>query len=105
MRFSSKSKNEKLFDIGSTFRQLRLRKGFKSAELFSYEHELNRTAYWRWENGENITMKNFLKLCDIHKVSPTDIFLMIDKRKLGVRNSELLNEPGSVLYKKKRTRR
>lgn len=94
-------KDQQLSGLGSTLRQLRLRKGFKSAEVFSYENDLNRTAYWRWENGENITMKNFLKLCDIHEISPRDLFELIDCKKDPQR---LLNEPGSVLFKKKRTR-
>ena len=67
-------KNEMLFNLGSTLRVLRMKKGFKSAEVFSYENDLNRTAYWRWENGENITMKNFFKLCDIHDISPKELF-------------------------------
>ena len=54
-------KDEMLINLGIIIRRLRLTKGFKSAELFSYENNLNRTAYWRWENGQNITMKNFFK--------------------------------------------
>jgi hypothetical protein len=93
-----KNRNEQLYDLGCTFRQLRLRKGFKSAEVFSFENDLNRTAYWRWENGENITMKNFLKLCSIHNISPTDVFIMLDNKRNRIKNDSLLNEPGSVLY-------
>ena len=103
MKSNGKLKDEQLYNLGCTLRQLRLRKGFKSAELFSFENELNRTAYWRWENGENITMKNFLRLCDIHKLSPTEIFIMLDNRKNNIKNESLLNEPGSVLYKNKDT--
>jgi hypothetical protein len=91
-------KDETLYSLGSTFRQLRMRKGFKSAEVFSYENDLNRTAYWRWENGENITMKNFLKLCNIHNISPKDLFEILENKDL---KTNLINEPGSVLYKKK----
>jgi hypothetical protein len=90
-------KNTMLYDLGSTFRQLRMHKGFKSAEIFSYENDLNRTAYWRWENGENMTMKNFLKLCNIHQISPKDLFELLENKDL---RSTLMNEPTSVLYKK-----
>jgi hypothetical protein len=100
-----KTKNEILFAIGSTFRQLRMRRGFKSAELFSYENDLNRTAYWRWENGENITMKNFLKLCTIHRLTPKQIFEIIEDRKYRtIDNLSVLNEPGSVIFKKPKKR-
>lgn len=89
-----KSRNELLFSLGSTLRQLRVKKGFKSAELFSYENDLNRTAYWRWENGENITMKNFLKLCNIHQLSPKEIFELVEnKRYKNQINPSLINEP------------
>lgn len=58
-QMESKNQNAILINLGSTLRQLRMRKGFKSAEVFSFENELNRTAYWRWENGKNITMKTY----------------------------------------------
>ncbi len=92
-------KNEMLNNLGSTFRQLRMSRGFKSAEIFSYENDLNRTAYWRWENGKNITMKNFLKLCDIHNITPKEVFEILENKQL---KSNMLNEPGSVLFKKKK---
>lgn len=92
-------KNEMLNNLGSTFRQLRMSRGFKSAEIFSYENDLNRTAYWRWENGKNITMKNFLKLCDIHNITPKEVFEILENKQL---KSNILNEPGSVLFKKKK---
>ena len=92
-------KNEMLLSLGSTFRQLRMIKGFKSAEIFSYENDLNRTAYWRWENGENMTMKNFFKLCTIHNISPKDLFEIIERKSL---KTDFINEPNNVLYKSKR---
>jgi hypothetical protein len=97
-----KSKDEVLSNIGSTLRQLRMSKGFKSAEVFSYENDINRTAYWRWENGENITMKNFLKLCEIHNITPRELFEICDDKKI---KSTLMNEPNSVLFKKSRRRK
>lgn len=96
-----KKTNSILTNLGSTLRQLRMRKGFKSAEVFSFENDLNRTAYWRWENGQNITMKNLIRLCDIHKITPKELFEIIEnKYSLEYRN-ELLNEPNSVLIKSK----
>src|SRR3954471_16831241 len=97
-----KQKNELLFSVGSTFRQLRQNKGFKSAEVFSYENELNRTAYWRWENGENITMKNFIKLCEIHHITPKELFEILEDKN---QKANLLNEPTSVLFKKGRNKK
>lgn len=101
-----RTKNELMFALGSTFRQLRMKKGFKSAELFSYENDLNRTAYWRWENGENITMKNFLKLCNIHKLTPRQVFEIVENRKYKPYETLiLLNEPESVLFNDKKKKK
>lgn len=80
MKQNKKDKNEMLINVGVAIRKLRLKKGFKSAEMFSYENNLNRTAYWRWENGQNITMKNFFKICNIHKLSPREFFELFDKK-------------------------
>ncbi|MBK8586086.1 MAG: helix-turn-helix domain-containing protein [Bacteroidetes bacterium] len=99
-----KISNPILINLGSTLRQLRMRKGFKSAELFSFENELNRTAYWRWENGQNITMKNLIRLCDIHKITPRELFEIIENRYSMEHRNELLNEPGSVLIKNKKSK-
>ncbi len=82
MKNNRKIKNEALIDLGIAIRKLRIRKGYKSAELFSYENNLNRTAYWRWENGQNLTMKNFFKLCSIHNLSPKDFFMSMERTKL-----------------------
>jgi transcriptional regulator with XRE-family HTH domain len=97
-------KNEILYSLGSTLRQLRMGKGFKSAEIFSYENDLNRTAYWRWENGENITMKNFLKLCEIHNISPKEVFEIVELKKNSNQKQLMFNEPGSVIFKKKHSK-
>jgi len=88
------SRNEALINFGVLLRKLRLQRGYKSAETFSYEYDLNRTAYWRWENGENITMKNFFRLCDIHQKTPKEIFELIEYNpKLIAQNHFYLNEP------------
>ncbi|REJ80441.1 MAG: hypothetical protein DWQ44_07120 [Bacteroidetes bacterium] len=81
MENKKQQKDEKLIDLGIVIRKLRLKQGFKSAEIFSYEFNLNRTAYWRWENGQNITMKNFFRLCSIHNMSPLEVFEMMEKNK------------------------
>ncbi len=86
-------KDEMLINLGIVIRRLRLNKGFKSAELFSYENNLNRTAYWRWENGQNITMKNFFKICGIHDLSPKEVFELMENRYKGLSSLSLASEP------------
>ena len=86
-------KDEMLINLGIVIRRLRLNKGFKSAELFSYENNLNRTAYWRWENGQNITMKNFFKICCIHDLSPRQVFELMENRYKGLSSLSIASEP------------
>jgi transcriptional regulator with XRE-family HTH domain len=87
-------KSEELKNLGILFRLLRMSNGFTSAEQFSYENDLNRTAYWRWENGENITIKNFLKLCEIYKVTPKEFFDIYEKKycKKSATENQIVNE-------------
>jgi len=99
-QMKSNNPSPNLSKLGSILRQLRMHKGYKSAEVFSYEHDLNRTAYWRWENGENITMKNFFKLCEIHKITPKELFDLRESRNNSTTKEKLFNDPNSVIYKK-----
>lgn len=89
-------KDEMLIDLGIVIRRLRLKKGFKSAELFSYENNLNRTAYWRWENGQNITMKNFFKICSIHDLSPKELFEQMEYKPGSPDKLAMAAEPGTL---------
>lgn len=85
-------KDEQLINLGVIIRNLRLKQGFKSAEMFSYENNLNRTAYWRWENGQNITMKNFFKICSIHNIQPSEFFSIMET-KFDSKEFRAFNEP------------
>ena len=66
--------------VGIILRELRLKKGYTSAENFSYDFELNRTNYWRWENGQNITLKNMFRICEIHEITLKDFFQLIENK-------------------------
>ncbi len=65
---------KRLLAIGKQIRQLRIEMGYSSAEIFAYEHNLNRVSYWRIEKGCNITMISLLKILDIHKISLSEFF-------------------------------
>ena len=60
--------------IGSKLKQLRVDKGFSSYENFAYQNDLSRIQYWRMEKGTNFTIKNLLKILDIHKITLEDFF-------------------------------
>lgn len=60
--------------IGDKLKKLRLRAGYKSAETFAYDNELNRVQYWRIEKGANFTMDSLSRVLDIHKISLEEFF-------------------------------
>lgn len=72
--------DDQLKQLGVIIRELRFKKGYRSAENFSYDFDLNRTNYWRWENGQNMTLKNIFKICEIHQISLTNLFELIENK-------------------------
>ena len=64
--------------IGAHIKALRIKKGYTSAEIFAYEHNLNRISYWRMESGNNITMTSLFRILDIHRITLSEFFKDID---------------------------
>lgn len=60
--------------IGNRIKSLRISRGYTSAEIFAYEHDLNRISYWRMEKGSNITISSLLRILDIHQISLSEFF-------------------------------
>ena len=69
--------DDRIIVISQKIKELRIKKGYTSAENFAYDNELNRVQYWRVESGANLTLKTLLKILDIHKISLTDFFQSI----------------------------
>lgn len=74
----SSSQEARLNAIGAQIKTLRIRSGYTSAEIFAYEHDLNRISYWRMEKGSNITMTSLFRILDIHKITLREFFKDID---------------------------
>lgn len=60
--------------IADKIKKLRKERGYKSAEIFAYDNNLNRVSYWRVENGFNITLKTLFRILDIHGISLATFF-------------------------------
>lgn len=60
--------------VAERIKQLRIDGGYTSYENFSFDNEINRVQYWRVEKGQNITMKTFFKILEIHKITPEEFF-------------------------------
>ncbi|WP_423791198.1 helix-turn-helix transcriptional regulator [Millionella massiliensis] len=71
---NKKNTEPRLAAIGARIRELRSSAGYTSHEVFAWEKGLNRVQYWRMENGCNMTMTTFLRICDIFGVTPEDFF-------------------------------
>src|SRR5215212_5539314 len=73
---SSSDMRNMMLSIGSAMRKLRIQKGYKCAEYFAYEYQLNRSAYYGWENGKNISIKKLILVCEALDMSLLEFFQM-----------------------------
>lgn len=70
----TKKSDDEFAKVGARIRELRIKKGYTSAESFAYDHELNRVQYWRMERGTNLTLKALFRILRIHKLHPEEFF-------------------------------
>ncbi len=64
----------RLEKIGRKLKELRLEKGYVSAEFFAWEHKIPRVQYWRMEKDTNFTMSSLLKILDAHNMTLDEFF-------------------------------
>ena len=60
--------------VADRFKQLRIQSGSSSYENFALDHGIGRMQYWRIENGDNLTLKTFFKILQIHGITPEEFF-------------------------------
>ena len=70
----TKTIEKRLGKLGEKLKKLRTKAGYKSAETFAYDNELNRVQYWRMEKGANFTLLSLMRVLDIHKVTLEQFF-------------------------------
>ena len=70
----SKSIEKRLGKLGEKLKKLRIKSGYKSAETFAYDNELNRVQYWRMEKGANFTLLSLMRVLDMHKITLEEFF-------------------------------
>jgi transcriptional regulator with XRE-family HTH domain len=63
-----------LHNLGERFKKLRKETGFSNYEHFAYEHELSRSQYGRYENGEDLRFTSLLKVLKAMNISLKDFF-------------------------------
>lgn len=60
--------------VAGRIKQLRIASGYSSYETFAFDKEINRVQYWKIESGQNITLKTFFKILQIHNLTPEEFF-------------------------------
>ena len=70
-----------MLNIGSAIRRLRVQKGYKCAEYFAYQYQMNRSAYYGWENGKNISLKKLILVCEALDISLLEFFQAVKPQK------------------------
>lgn len=63
-----------LANLGNRIKALRKAKGYKNYEQFAYKHEINRSQYGRYENGEDLRFSSLLKVLKALDVSLEEFF-------------------------------
>ncbi|CAN5553202.1 hypothetical protein BH11BAC1_BH11BAC1_29790 [soil metagenome] len=74
---SSSELRNLMLNIGIAMRKLRIQKGYKCAEIFAYTHQLNRSGYYGWENGKNISIKKLILVCEALDISLLEFFQLV----------------------------
>ena len=54
--------------IGRELKKLRIKEGYKSYEVFSWDNKISRIQYWKMEKGTNCTLKSLKRILDIHNM-------------------------------------
>jgi transcriptional regulator with XRE-family HTH domain len=81
----SKGKSKRLDDdqkifkkIGNRIKQLRIEAGYTNAEKFAFEHEITRSQYANWENGQDMLTSSILRIAKAHGITIQDFFAGIE---------------------------
>ncbi|MFN7913193.1 MAG: helix-turn-helix domain-containing protein [Bacteroidota bacterium] len=69
-----KTKPKEVYALAKRIKQLRLKKGYKSYEIFAYDHNISRSQYGRYEKGEDIRYTSLLKVIRALGVTPKEFF-------------------------------
>ncbi|MBK0401804.1 helix-turn-helix transcriptional regulator [Adhaeribacter sp. BT258] len=69
-----KKEDPDLQKLAKRIRDLRIQKGYTNADYFAYEHNITRTQFNRYENGENIKFTSLMKLIKAFGITPAEFF-------------------------------
>lgn len=70
---------KQLKQLGKRMRELRIQKGFTNYEQFAFTHNINRSQYGKYENGEDLRFSSLLKVIRAHGMTVEEFFDGFDK--------------------------
>lgn len=75
-----KKKDKRLGDFSAIIRRRRVELGHNNAELLANKHNVNRSVYQRWENGEDLNLTSLLKLLEMLEMKGSELFELWENR-------------------------
>ena len=60
--------------VGNRIKELRIRRGYTSYEIFAFDNNINRAQFGRYERGEDLRISSLLRILKALKVSPLEFF-------------------------------
>ena len=69
-----KNAEPELIELGKRIRELRIARGYSSAEKFALDHKLSRVSYTKCETGANMTYISLRKLLKVFGISVQEFF-------------------------------
>ncbi len=68
------SSQTRLKQIGERIKTLRRQKGYRSYEIFAYEHNIHRSQWGKYERGANLNFVTLVKVAALLGVSLKEFF-------------------------------
>ena len=65
---------QQLSNLGARIKAMRKARGYSNYEQFAYKHEINRSQYGRYENGEGLRFSSLLKVLKSLDISLEEFF-------------------------------
>ena len=65
---------QQLSNLGARIKAMRKARGYSNYEQFAYKHEINRSQYGRYENGEDLRFSSLLKVLKSLDISLEEFF-------------------------------
>jgi transcriptional regulator with XRE-family HTH domain len=69
-----KEKDPVVLALASRIKELRIAKGYTNYENFAFDHDIPRSQYGRYEQGEDIRFTSLIKIIQAFSISPEEFF-------------------------------